>query len=83
MPHAWKSGIVKAASLHMNAILPGERLQEYCVADTPINSALTLQKHPLKDGYVDVPTRPGLGVDLDLDVLEQLAVGSRPLPVPA
>lgn len=74
MPHAWKSGIVKAASLHMNAILPGERLQEYCVAGTPINEALTIQRHPLKDGYVDVPTGPGLGVDLDPEILAHFTV---------
>lgn len=74
MPHAWKSGIVKAASLHMNAILPGERLQEYCVAGTPINEALTIQRHPLKDGYVDVPTGSGLGVDLDPEVVAHFTV---------
>lgn len=76
MPHAWKSGIVKAASLHLNAILPGERLQEYCVAETPINNALTIQKHPLKDGYVDVPTGPGLGVDLDPELVARYTVSS-------
>jgi L-alanine-DL-glutamate epimerase-like enolase superfamily enzyme len=76
MPHAWKSGIVKAASLHMNAILPGERLQEYCVAGTPINEALTIQKHPLKDGYVDVPTAPGLGVDLDPEIVARYTVSA-------
>ncbi|MFN8633256.1 MAG: mandelate racemase/muconate lactonizing enzyme family protein [Chloroflexota bacterium] len=76
MPHAWKSGIVKAASLHMNAILPGERLQEYCVAGTPINEALTVQRHPLKDGYVDVPTAPGLGVDLDPEIVARFAVST-------
>jgi L-alanine-DL-glutamate epimerase-like enolase superfamily enzyme len=76
MPHAWKSGIVKAASLHLNAILPGERLQEYCVAGTPINTALTIQTHPLKDGYVEVPTAPGLGVDLDPEIVERFTVSS-------
>jgi L-alanine-DL-glutamate epimerase-like enolase superfamily enzyme len=76
MPHAWKSGIVKAASLHLNAILPGERLQEYCVAGTPINEALTIQRHPLKDGYVDVPTAPGLGVDLDPEIVARFTVSS-------
>jgi L-alanine-DL-glutamate epimerase-like enolase superfamily enzyme len=76
MPHAWKSGIVKAASLHLNAILPGERMQEYCVAETPINSSLTIQKHPLKDGYVDVPTGPGLGVDLDPELVARYTVSS-------
>jgi L-rhamnonate dehydratase len=76
IPHAWKSGIVKAASLHLNAVLPGPRLQEYCVAGTPINEALTIQKHPLKDGYVDVPTAPGLGVDLDPEIVTRFTVNS-------
>ena len=38
VPHAWKSGIIKAASLHVNAVLPDALFQEYCVAETPINT---------------------------------------------
>jgi L-rhamnonate dehydratase len=83
VPHAWKSGIIKAASLHVNAVLSDVLFQEYCVAETPLNTRLTRQTFPLTDGYVDVPTAPGLGVDLDPDVLERFAVGTRPLPVPA
>jgi len=75
VPHAWKSGIIKAASLHVNALLPGEPLQEYCVADTPINTRLTQELLPIEpDGYVAVPSEPGLGVRLDPDVLEELRV---------
>lgn len=74
IPHAWKSGIIKAASLHLNAVLTGDRLQEYTVSDTPINQALTRQTFPLKDGFATVPDSPGLGIDLDADVLERLAV---------
>lgn len=83
VPHAWKSGVVKAASLHLNAVLPEACLQEYCVADTPINKHLTRQSFPLEDGLVRVPTAPGLGIDLDPEVLERYAVGARPLPVGA
>jgi L-rhamnonate dehydratase len=83
VPHAWKSGIIKAASLHVNAVLADAWFQEYCVAETPLNTSLTRQTFPLKDGYADVPTAPGLGVELDPDVLERFAVGSRPLPTPA
>ena len=73
--HAWKSGIIKAASLHVNAVLPDGIWQEYCVADTPINTTLTRQRLPIEaDGCVAVPTDPGLGVDLDEDVLESLRV---------
>ena len=73
--HAWKSGIIKAASLHVNAVLPDGIWQEYCVAETPINTRLTVQRLPIEaDGCVAVPTAPGLGVDLDEDVLESLRV---------
>jgi L-alanine-DL-glutamate epimerase-like enolase superfamily enzyme len=74
VPHAWKSGIIKAASLHVNAVLPEAIFQEYCVAETPLNMGLTRQSFPLKDGYVEIPSEPGLGVDLDPDVLKQYRV---------
>jgi L-rhamnonate dehydratase len=75
VPHAWKSGIIKAASLHCNAVMPDGIWQEYCVADTPIAKTLTVQQLPIEaDGCVAVPTAPGLGVDIDEDVLESLRV---------
>jgi L-rhamnonate dehydratase len=75
VPHAWKSGIIKAASLHVNAVLPDGFLQEYCVADTPINQTLTKERLPVEaDGCIAVPTGPGLGVELDEDVLERYRV---------
>jgi L-alanine-DL-glutamate epimerase-like enolase superfamily enzyme len=77
VPHAWKSGIIKAASLHVNAVLPDALYQEYCVAETPINTALTVERLPIEaDGCVAVPTAPGIGVTLDEDVLASLRVGS-------
>jgi L-rhamnonate dehydratase len=75
VPHAWKSGIIKAASLHVNAVLPDARYQEYCVAETPINTALTVERLPIEaDGCVAVPTVPGIGVTLDEDVVAALRV---------
>jgi L-rhamnonate dehydratase len=75
VPHAWKSGIIKAASLHCNAVMPDGIWQEYCVADTPIAKRLTVQRLPIEaDGYVAVPSTPGLGVELDEDVLASLRV---------
>ena len=75
VPHAWKSGIIKAASLHVNAVLPDALFQEYCVADTPINTMLTRERLPIDgDGFVAVPTGPGLGVDLDDDVVRRYRV---------
>ena len=75
VPHAWKSGIIKAASLHVNAVLPDARYQEYCVAETPINTTLTVERLPIEaDGCVAVPTAPGIAITLDEDVLASLRV---------
>jgi len=72
VPHAWKSGIIKAASLQCNAVIPDALFQEYCVADTPINQTLTHERLPLEDGgFVRVPTAPGIGVTLDDEVVER------------
>lgn len=75
VPHAWKSGIIKAASLHCNAVIPDALFQEYCVAETPINQTLTKEKLPLEDGgYIRIPTAPGIGVTLDDEVVERYRV---------
>jgi len=76
VPHAWKSGIIKAASLHVNAVLPDALFQEYCVAETPINTLLTRERLPIDaEGLLTVPSGPGLGVEIDTDVLERYRVG--------
>jgi L-alanine-DL-glutamate epimerase-like enolase superfamily enzyme len=75
VPHAWKSGIIKAASLHVNAVLPDATFQEYCIADTPINTRLTLERLPLlDDGTIAVPTEPGLGITLDEELVASMRV---------
>ena len=76
VPHAWKSGILKAASLHVNAILPGERVQELSTADNPLSQNLVSTKQPVIDGCAQVPTAPGLGVDVDEYVVAQFLVVS-------
>lgn len=75
VPHAWKSGIIKAASLHVNAVLEKSLFQEYCVAMTPLNTRLTRERLPIdSEGMVAVPAGPGLGVSLDEDVLAHYRV---------
>lgn len=82
VPHAWKSGIVKAASLQCVAVIPEATFQEYCVAETPINQTLTREQFPLQaDGVVQIPTSPGVGVTLDEDVVERYRIDKRAMSV--
>ncbi|CAB4705339.1 MAG: mandelate racemase/muconate lactonizing enzyme family protein [Actinobacteria bacterium] len=75
VPHAWKSGIIKAASLHCNAVLPDAQFQEYCIAGTPINTELTFELLPIDaDGNVEIPTAPGIGVTVNPEIVARYRV---------
>ena len=71
IPHAWSSGIVIAASLHFIASQPNSNLLEYCVWDTPIRKEMLVHDFEVKDGYVDVPMGPGLGIEIDDKAIEK------------
>jgi L-rhamnonate dehydratase len=72
IPHAYKSNILLAASLHFCAAFESADLLEYSTSISPIRLRLTHQDFPLQDGFVRVPDAPGLGVDIDAEVLKEL-----------
>jgi L-alanine-DL-glutamate epimerase-like enolase superfamily enzyme len=72
--HSWSTGIIKAASLHVLAAMRRATFFEYCVQETPLNRALTVEQFPLANGMVRVPERPGLGVEIDDEVVRRFAV---------
>jgi L-rhamnonate dehydratase len=72
--HAWSTGIIKAATLHVLAAMDEAEYMEYCVQTTDLNQKLVAEKFPLKNGEVAIPDRPGLGIELDEAVLKQYAV---------
>lgn len=76
VPHAWKSGILKAASLHVNAVLPGDRIQEWSTADNPLSQSLVSTPQPVIVGYAEVPQTPGLGVQVDDAIIARYRVSS-------
>ena len=70
--HSYKTGISIAASLHFLAALPNTSLLEYCVEPSALRQTLTAQTFPLDDeGYVHVPEEPGLGVEVNEEVVER------------
>ncbi len=65
IPHAWSTGIIKAATLQLLAAMETAELFEYCVQTTTLNESLTAERFPVVDGFVAVPDAPGLGIELD------------------
>jgi len=73
-PHAWMSDLLTAASLHFNAVLPEALFQEYNVSDDPLSQSLCKTRLRMEDGMLAVPQGPGLGVEVDPDVVNRYRV---------
>lgn len=69
VPHAFSTGIVSAASLHLLANSPREHMIEWSMEGSPLNTNLTTPRLRMVDGYVAVPTSPGLGISLNTGVV--------------
>jgi L-rhamnonate dehydratase len=74
--HSWSTGVIKAASLQVLAAMPRATFFEYCVQETALNQELTVERFPLKDGMVEIPTKSGIGIEIDDEVVERYRVGA-------
>ena len=74
IPHAWSTGIIKAATLQVLAASHEAEWFEYCVQTTALNERLVAERFPLVDGHVEIPDGPGLGVELDAEELDRCLV---------
>lgn len=83
-PHVWGSAIGQAASLHLIAALPvahpslfaSEPILEYDQSSHPFRRELVTCPLEHVDGWVAVPDGPGLGVEVNREVLAKYAVQS-------
>jgi L-alanine-DL-glutamate epimerase-like enolase superfamily enzyme len=74
VPHCWKTSIGIAASAHLAAAVPHCPFIEYLPAelcDSPLRRELADDGLVMQDGVLGLPTKPGLGIELDLDALRK------------
>lgn len=74
VPHAFKTGILLAACLHLVASLPDTELVEFTLADSPLRRDLLSRPFHASDGYVQVPDAPGLGIEVNPEVIAKYRV---------
>lgn len=78
-PHVWGSAVAQAASLHLIAALPvahhalyaQQPVLEYDRSSHPFRQHLVREPIAMVDGWVDIPTRPGLGIEIDRATLDR------------
>jgi L-rhamnonate dehydratase len=74
VPHAFKTGILVAASIHLIAALPDVPFLEFSVTESSIRKELLTNPFVQKDGFVEVPKLPGLGIELNPEVVTKYGV---------
>jgi L-rhamnonate dehydratase len=74
VPHCFSTGVLVAASLHFVAILDRPTWSEYSVADSPLVNGILTTPFGLVEGRLRVPTGPGLGIELDDELVERMRV---------
>lgn len=63
-PHSWHNGLMAMANGHVVAALPNPRVLELCMIQGPLQWGILAEKPEIQAGWLILPDRPGLGVEL-------------------
>ncbi len=82
-PHVWGTGVTLAASLQLLAVVPDvppglfpvAPMLEFDCTDHPIRQAVLTSPLEPQGGRIDIPDRPGLGIEIDRKALKRFSVG--------
>ena len=70
-PHAWGSGVLFAASIHLSMALPNTHILEVSQGYMPMMNELFNEEYDIREGRVHAPTQPGIGFTLRDDAMER------------
>ena len=82
MPHVWGTGIGLAAALNLLGVLPHnppgrepwEPILEFDRSEHPARQAIMISPIEHEEGWVSIPTEPGLGIEIDRQSLASFLV---------
>jgi len=69
-PHNYYSHLADLHAVHLCASLPNIRIMEIDIDDVPWKSQLLSPPPVIENGYIQVPTAPGWGAEIDEEVLK-------------
>ena len=77
IPHCWKTGIGIAASIHLVAATPNVSFIEFLpseLSESPIRRELVKDEPKVKQGRIPLPSKPGLGIELNEAAIKKYGV---------
>jgi L-alanine-DL-glutamate epimerase-like enolase superfamily enzyme len=72
VPHGWNTAVGLAADLHLSAAMPVARYVEYLTPCVYLDEIITEPFRPDAEGYLTIPDKPGLGIELNRAALKRL-----------
>ena len=81
-PHVWASAVGQAASLQLiaaipvanHSLFPKDILLEFDTSSHPFRNELTDLPLRQREGWVEIPQKPGLGIEISRQVIERYSV---------
>ena len=70
-PHNWQGAMVTIANAHLMAAIPNRFLLESNMTANPLKENLFTEPLVVKDGYLDIPDKAGMGVQLRSDIQDE------------
>lgn len=85
LPHVWGSGVGLAAALQFLAIVPPiplsmnpvEPMLEFDQSDHPFRQDLIFNAIKNENGVVKIPDRPGIGVEINREIIEKYSTAQQ------
>ncbi len=71
VPHGWNTAIGLAADIQLSCAMPVAKYVEFLTPSPYVDELITVPFRPDAEGYLTLPDKPGLGIDLNREALER------------
>jgi L-alanine-DL-glutamate epimerase-like enolase superfamily enzyme len=74
VPHGWNTAVGLAADIQLACAMPVAKYVEFLSPSPYIDELITTPFRPDAEGYLTIPDKPGLGIELNRDALKRYSV---------
>jgi len=71
VPHGWNTAVGLAADIHLACAMPVAKYVEFLTPSPYVDDLIATPFRPDAEGFLTLPDKPGLGIELNRDALER------------